>query len=82
MVGVGEVLEADAVEDVLAGRQVLDQRLGGEIALRQRVDEHAARMSLKLSVVAVSTSMRGGRSARAQTTPESTDDVAGLHAVA
>ena len=31
--------EADAVEDVLAGRQTLDQRLGGEIALRQRVDD-------------------------------------------
>ena len=31
----------------------------------------ALRMSLKLSVVAVSTSMRAGRSVRAQTTPES-----------
>jgi hypothetical protein len=31
------------------------------------------RTFLKLSVVATSTSMRAGRSARAQTTPESTD---------
>jgi hypothetical protein len=30
-------------------------------------------MSLKLSVVATSTSMRDGRSARAQTTPESAE---------
>ena len=37
----GEILETDAIEDVLAGRQVLEQRLGGEIAFRQRVDEDA-----------------------------------------
>ena len=42
IVGDGEILKADAVEDVLAGRQILDQRLGGEIAFRQRVDEDAA----------------------------------------
>ena len=33
--------ELDAVEDVLSGRQTLEQRLGGEIALRQRIDEYA-----------------------------------------
>ena len=38
----GEVGKADAVEDVLPGRQTFEQRLGGEIALRQRIDEHAA----------------------------------------
>src|SRR5215510_11569789 len=35
----GKVLEADAVEDVLPRGQALDQRLGGEIGLGQRVDE-------------------------------------------
>ena len=38
----GQILEADAIEDVLPGRQALDQRLGGEIGLRQRIDEHGA----------------------------------------
>ncbi len=32
------VLEADAIKNVLARRQAFDQRLGGEIGLRQRVD--------------------------------------------
>ena len=32
------VLEADAIEDVLPGRQAFDQRLGGEVGFRQRVD--------------------------------------------
>ena len=36
------VLEPDAIEHVLPGRQALDQRLGGEIGLRQRVDEDGA----------------------------------------
>ena len=40
-VGERQVLEADAIEDVLAGGQDLDQHLGGEIALRQRIGEHA-----------------------------------------
>ena len=66
-----KVLEADAIEDVLPGRQAFDQRLGGEIGFRQRSTNTARRMVLKLSVVAISTSMRAGRSARAQTTPES-----------
>src|SRR5258705_13897197 len=42
--GRSHVLETDAVEDVLSGRQVFDQRLGGEVALRQGVDEQAARI--------------------------------------
>ncbi len=66
-----QILEADAIEDVLAGRQVLDQRLGREIALGQHVDEHAGWMVLKLSTVETSTCIRDGRSARAQTMPES-----------
>ena len=38
-VGRRQVLEADAIENLLPRRQVLHQRLGGEIAFRQRVDE-------------------------------------------
>jgi hypothetical protein len=47
-VGVGEVAEADAVEDVLAGRQVLQQHLGGEITLRQRGDRRQGAGILEL----------------------------------
>ena len=72
MVG-GQVLEADAVEDVLAGRQVFEQHLGREIALRQRVARRRVEMVSKLSLVEASTSMRAGRSARAHTMPESTE---------
>jgi hypothetical protein len=36
----GKVLEADAVEDVLPRGQAVDQDLGGEIGLGQRVDEN------------------------------------------
>ena len=35
------ILKPDAIEHVLPGRQTLDQRLGGEIGLRQRIDEDA-----------------------------------------
>src|SRR6185369_6960475 len=38
----GEVLEADAIEDVLAGGQAIDQRVGGEVGFRQRIDEDGA----------------------------------------
>jgi hypothetical protein len=34
----GVVLETDAVEDVLPGRQAFEERLGGEVGFRQRVD--------------------------------------------
>ncbi len=34
-----QILEAQAIEDVLPGRQILEQRLGGKVALGQRVDE-------------------------------------------
>ena len=37
-----QILRADAIEDVLAGGQILHQCLGGEIAFRQRVDIDAA----------------------------------------
>jgi hypothetical protein len=36
------ILETDAVEDVRSGRQAFHQRFGGEIGLRQRVDEDGA----------------------------------------
>src|SRR5262249_3949616 len=36
-----KILEADAVEYILSGRQPVDQRLGGEIRLRQGIDENA-----------------------------------------
>ena len=36
-----EILEADAVEDVLAGRQTFEQQLGGQVAVRQRIHECA-----------------------------------------
>ncbi len=35
----GQVLKADAVDNVLSRRQLVEQGLGGEIGLRQRVDE-------------------------------------------
>ena len=66
-----QILKADAIEDVLTGRKILEQHLGGEIALRQRVDRDRVADVAKLSLVATSTSMRAGRSVRAQTTPES-----------
>ena len=47
IVGEGEILEPDAIEDVLSGRQVLDQRLGGEIAFRQRIDSDRAADALE-----------------------------------
>jgi hypothetical protein len=34
--------EADAIEDVLARRQIFDQRLRGEVGFRQGIDESAA----------------------------------------
>ena len=33
------VLKGDAIKDVLAGRQVFQQQLGGAIGLGQRIDE-------------------------------------------
>src|SRR5262249_56047777 len=36
------VLKPDTVKDVLPGWQVFDQRLGGEVALRQSVDAYRA----------------------------------------
>ncbi len=36
--GDDEVLETDAIEDVLPRRQVFEQQLAGEVALRQHVD--------------------------------------------
>jgi hypothetical protein len=36
--GRSKVLKADAIENLLPGRQAVDQRLGGEIALRQGID--------------------------------------------
>jgi hypothetical protein len=38
----GMILEPDAIEHILAGRQPIDQRLGGEIGLRQCVDGDGA----------------------------------------
>jgi hypothetical protein len=37
--GRGVILKTDPVEDVLSGRQALEQRFCGEIAVRQRIDE-------------------------------------------
>ena len=36
-----EILEANAIEDVLGCRKAFDQRLGGEVSLWQRLDEYA-----------------------------------------
>jgi hypothetical protein len=33
------ILEANAIEQLLPGRQPVEQRLGGEVGLRQRVDK-------------------------------------------
>jgi hypothetical protein len=68
-----EVLEADAIEHVLPGRQVLEQDLGCEIGLGKRIDKNGVANILKLSVVATSTCIRDGLSARAHTIAESID---------
>src|SRR6478672_12156918 len=40
--GEGMVLKPDAIKHILPGRQTLDQRLGGEVGLRQSIDEDAS----------------------------------------
>src|SRR5262249_43448580 len=47
--------------------------LAGKAGLGGGTEKSAGGQCLKLSVVAISTSMRAGRSARAQTMPESTE---------
>jgi hypothetical protein len=59
-----EVAKPDAVEDLLPGRQVLQQHFRGEVAFGQRRDRRQGRALAKDSVVATSTSIaRGGRRA-------------------
>src|SRR5262245_21135284 len=38
----GKILKANAVENITPWRQIIEQRLGGEVRFRQRVDEHGA----------------------------------------
>src|SRR5215831_2373966 len=40
--GTGKILKADAIEDVLSRRQIVEQRFGGEVRFWQRIDEHGA----------------------------------------
>jgi hypothetical protein len=69
-VGMREIAEFDAVEDVLPGRQIIEQQLRREIALGQRRDNGGnMRALLKDSVVATSTIICAGRSARDQIMP-------------
>src|SRR6266540_4062837 len=68
-----QVLEADAIEDVLACRQTSINALAVKSVAGSASTVTARWMSLNPSVVATSASMREGLSARAQTTPESTD---------
>src|SRR5262249_35991195 len=67
-----KVLKPDAVEDVLAGRELLEQQLGVKSLSGRASTKAPPRISLKLSVVAISICILAGRSLRAQTTPEST----------
>ena len=43
----GEILETHTVKDVLAGRQVLDQRLGGEVRCGRSIDVRGAMNGLE-----------------------------------
>src|SRR5262249_54527857 len=38
----GKILKADAIENILSRRQIVEQRFGSEVRFRQRVDEHGA----------------------------------------
>src|SRR6516165_6956860 len=38
----GKILKADAIENILSRRRIVEQRLGGEVRFRQRVDEYGA----------------------------------------
>ena len=64
---IGQVEEADLVEDALPGRQPVEVDLGGEVAVLERIDHGAATASAMLSVVAQRTSIRAARSALLQT---------------
>src|SRR5581483_3456237 len=70
-VGMREIAEFDAVENVLPCGKVLEQNLGLKIISGKAANWGSARASLKDSVVETSTSICEGRSARAHTTPPS-----------
>jgi len=75
------VLEADAIEHVLPGGQTLEQRLGGEIGLRQRVDEDRAANSFE-ALAGRDLDQHARRSIRPRPDNRGIDaDVAGLEAV-
>jgi hypothetical protein len=77
-----QVLESDPVKNVLAGRQALHKRLGGEIALRQRIDEYATADVLE-RVGGGEFDLHAGRTIGARPHHSRVDrHVAGLHPVA
>src|SRR5215471_14991671 len=75
------ILESDAIEHVLPGGQTLEQRLGGEIALRQSVDEDGAANSFE-ALAGRDLDQHAGWSIRPRPDNRGIDaDVAGLDAV-
>src|SRR4029077_6874559 len=76
-----KVLKADAIENLLAGWQAVDQRLGGEIALRQGVDIGTLANHVE-TVGGGSLDLHSGRPVSARPNTGRVDrDVARLHAV-
>ena len=76
-----EVAEADAIEDVLAGGQVFQQHLGGEVALGQRRDRRQGAGILEgFGGRDLDQHLRGPVGARPDHAAVDAD-VAGLHAV-
>ena len=67
-----EILKSHAIEDVLPGRQVLDQGLRGQVSFGQRIDK-VSPDALEAVGRGDLDHIRAGRSARAQIMPESTE---------
>src|SRR5262249_21319478 len=65
------ILEANAIEHVLPGRQTFEQCLGGEIGLPRRDAETQARLAL---MCRIENARHGGTSARALRHPPSSSD--------
>jgi len=80
-IGMGEVAEADSIEDVLPRGQVFQQHFCGEVALRQRRDRRQrARIAERLSGRDLDHHLRRPVRARPHHAAIGAD-VAGLHAV-
>jgi len=77
-----QIAEADAIENILTRRQVFQKHLRSEVALGQRRDRRQRPPIAKtISVVATSTIICDGRSARAHNHASVSAEIAGLHAM-